>query len=1245
MIAKLLIYFSIMENLLGRIGEEGLRKCILKSSKELSVSSLFVTGVLDEHYPGLDSFYHDGVKEFHRSITFANELYTPASMGARKGDVLIGIKKVTKNATLTITGSDIPPSKASLDEIRKDSIEWKSFIMGLSSYSFFKGMAYGEKVRWLRENQRDDVNEPDFDMAEVKGSQGTFSSFGESLALTSNLELEKDYSLLEARSLFPTKPGSKARRNTLYFFLHYWKIVQPSKPVAFRGTSYKYPPGIIESSNSSEKYFVIPTGVTALKTIGIEIDGLISDSSTFEPPVSANQIVKALSFFTPSGLKSLIQKIIRVAPFEVDICGVRYDVELVLKTTLIALWNSPGSFVPDIQRFVTGKESVFKRLVVSVVEDGWYHDYNDLVMLLVCALAFQKKPDLGCELKLFEKLIEVALYSVRSRNRFLYSRYIHSKTKTIGNEVTSKDTSLMLAAKFLKDLRSFHSDEVMFIDIAEKETGSEKEKSKIERPTTMNFVCSIDQHWIANFVYLADWKWVSKHSSEGGYPLDHFFRMVWDTHTGINSRKALYTPQKKILKLQHLTYSYLSGNISSKYNTLYSPMSDGCDYVIELSSQWLAGLLGAIEVKAHTTWCLVTLNSDGSSVVPEWNVVRRPSREPTDASLSKKIIETAILEAKKILTKGIGLTGCTPPIDKLKGSRLYLTREEELRIGLVSEPKKFYKWDDVCSERKTVNTFEVKKIVGLEDPYPPKNFGVIKDSLQDFVVEVLSAYPKSVGNRFYSYISQKGVNITLPSISRDGGGTEKHLSLDDIAVHNLLNKISKHFPYLVYPTQKGNGYSLNSFDVNYHFITEMEKVLISQPKSNFRGEWKYSSDSKKRKLKDYQIEALEELKETNKGFLWLPPGAGKTLIVAKFLIHSIKSSKAPKFVIYTLPKSAIESVLAEIKYFGFDVNFIIPIAGWKKRPESKYSKNREVLLPFHINFIEHDDLRKAKRALFVSPQETFVIVDEVHKTFNDTQRTDVALELSRVSASGVVLTGTAVIDTKLYKLASWLKGSVDFEITDKNFWVAASAMISKNISTGIKKTYSYHPVVMSSNIKKKYESLIPPILGGSNEMADNSSFSKAIELCYGVCLNKMVDRSIDLLKQQTRCVMIVVKNSYQQHLFAELLLKKGVNEDEILVMGKESVLLESNDTSPIKVVVVPVNKSAGYTLTKATVMLTSVYFTNFATRKQLEGRIDRISQTSPEVFYEVYFSGILEKVMHSHILTSNLSGVLSTLSK
>ena len=220
----------------------------------------------------------------------------------------------------------------------------------------------------------------------------------------------------------------------------------------------------------------------------------------------------------------------------------------------------------------------------------------------------------------------------------------------------------------------------------------------------------------------------------------------------------------------------------------------------------------------------------------------------------------------------------------------------------------------------------------------------------------------------------------------------------------------------------------------------------------------------RRELWPHQHETVTDMMRNHEAglkgnMLWLKVGMGKTACILTFLGILKDKNELPPIIVYTLPESAIKSVMKEIQYFQVPINLIIPLSDIRKR-KSRYNSDEITISkscipkPGFVNLIEHDHLRRCEEILCQYAPSTFFVVDEVHKTMNDTKRSSVALQIADLSADFCVFTGTPVIDMNTYKLIGWLERIVDFEVNDKNLLVAANAMIAKKISTGIRTVLS-----------------------------------------------------------------------------------------------------------------------------------------------------------------------------------------------
>ena len=259
--------------------------------------------------------------------------------------------------------------------------------------------------------------------------------------------------------------------------------------------------------------------------------------------------------------------------------------------------------------------------------------------------------------------------------------------------------------------------------------------------------------------------------------------------------------------------------------------------------------------------------------------------------------------------------------------------------------------------------------------------------------------------------------------------------------------------------------------------------------------------------------------------------------------------------------------------------------------------------PFVINLIEHDHLRRYEETLTKVAPESILVVDEVHKTLNDTKRTSVALELAHLSRDFIVLTGTPIIDNNTYKLIGWLEQVVPHEVNTKNFWVAVNSMIAKKVNTGIKVIRKEISASFTNSEQIEYNDLVPPALGGKNVKPSIQEWIAATDICYRSVNKEMIKQVKEFINKQ-RGVMLVAKDRKHSEIFREMVITNiNISTNDIYLMETgDSIFLtdeavEQRKIRNYKIVIVPIRKAEGYTLTRLSAMVTSVYPSNNATRE------------------------------------------------
>jgi len=409
--------------------------------------------------------------------------------GVRPDEIVIGTKTQAKDAVLKIHDKLIPPWKRELDHIRAYEDVWKKFLNKLASLEFFGSLSVKQREDWLTEHQ----NNAKTYMDEIPGVKFEILQLGKS-DMRKKLTEEDIERLLsgetilatEVRAMFPRKPGSKAKRTTLMFRRSIWKVALTHREVqSFDGPTFNLTTGLITSSAKTRKADEVililerfggatPYDVGFLTTR----KSIALDEATIFPYILSmhgkftvediNTIQRATFTFTPAAYKSLLQKIIRFRPKVVDLGGDfgTYPADFVLATTLALLLIMPGSFVPDIQRYVTGMESAFKRLAVTIFEDSSVdNEHQSAVLRMICgAMLAQRVKSWRPDENLIETLFMLGDMAWNQDAAYCYN--IPRGIKLPPYDVDANATLLENASVLMDELRSFQSDLGMIRDIA-----------------------------------------------------------------------------------------------------------------------------------------------------------------------------------------------------------------------------------------------------------------------------------------------------------------------------------------------------------------------------------------------------------------------------------------------------------------------------------------------------------------------------------------------------------------------------------------------------------------------------------------------------------------------------------------------------------------------------------------------------------------------------------------------------------
>lgn len=1114
---------------------------------------------------------HSGDKK--SCYLYYNMVLSVAFTGAEPGDILMGYDTpVTEGCVIKLMCTANPMSRKTNKLTDGDA---------LGCVSRLKKMSPSERLAYVKSKAEDGERHIGhgcgiaFEVLQV--GPGVSERLGD---LEAGNLVGKMFTTIEFEKLF-----IDAGTPTLFLIKGFWRVSEDFNiQIGWKGIVLDIEAGkLVESCDSrcfvyngfssnyvkKEKDWVRPAG--AVKEVALMYPGDLPCKSALDLAESMgyDTCLKAHTRgFTPAAYKSLMQKIIRFRPENVGFLdGTRCKASDGLVTCLALLADHIGSFVPDIQRFVGGLESMAKRLAICIYEDS-YGEPEWLMSLLSGALLAQLDRSWRPPASLFVKWFEWGLAALESPKKLDVDFLSAKDDKPF--VIDSGASVLQNCSAILDVLKAFHCDYGLTRGWI---TRCKGEIVSFDRPEVMPLGHCVDHHWAPHLCHLFP---AGKFKNHG-----EIIERIWVKSSRINSRCGLVKPCEMVACAQAEFLRRMNGVVGER----------GCKdgeyetFEVELDDSWLAGMVGPMEINVSPKM-IATVNT---KCISEILVIKKPSRDVKTSDLTEKQRERGVQCAMNRLENGV----------KCRGG---VVRRCNDGVWLVDGVE----WD----------VWRVKRIeFPVHDGFEGSGMGLV-DPCKDYC----SGWDVRVLRRSLMYLSHYRGRFELKKISRDGKGSD----VIDCEVYRYFEFLHKWVPGAIEPTGVGK------YKVPNMYLLMVVRQYIEEYLHDLSGisnvKWNIVEDP--RPLWKHQVGMVSDLlSATSRGsFIWAPVGSGKTKVVMTYLARLVEQGKMPDYVIYTLPKSAVVSVKKEIELFCKDVVVISPL---------KTSKRREFVKGC-VNLVEHDHLRRFdSEYLGCIGSKSLLIVDEVHRTLNETLRTGVAVELGHCACRFVVMTGTPIIDSKTQKLIPWLEQIVDFEVNERNFWVAANGMISCKFESVV--SCEYEDVRCDLSGYSEYFKYVPPILGGKNQNPSYDDWRAAVGICREVCDLEMVAKVRELVGVGRRVMLVAGDQAHRSRLCGDL---KGLRVHEMI----EPVCFDVNSPDLYDVVVVTVRQSEGYTLTKMNAMVTSVYPSNDATRQQLEGRINRIGQVVG-VSYHTYHAGVLSELYESHSKARGLSVALSGLAK
>lgn len=1186
-----------------------------------------------------------------------------ASTGVRNGEYITSAPGAKQNTgtvmrlrTNNMDGIAYPPllpwvANLDLIEIRDQ----------LRQIPFFAPMTEEQRLIWLRDHGN---THKDLYMDDVKGLQVRFIKIGGKFMLDSLSTEQIDtllrgnprdaqgfYPIEEVVAMFPRKTGrGMGGKSTLVFRPNNWVILPDQETISsFNGLYLDIDTltlrfGIVNKPAGGDLLIIKLSKQSLASQSKLNVkEYALSVINRTTPltwisclslvPQYVQEIEKwrpIIAWASPALLKSIIQKIIRTRCTTIS-CGegdnkVQVSSAAALLTAFFLLLLHAGSFVPNIQRFVSGTESAFKRGAVSIFEDSYMEDGRALMGMLACGqLAQHYEKWQPTDIHIINA-IQALLAAQKDRRIFEYDTKEEKKELSTSSVMTSWSMSALL----LSELKSFESDISMLDSIARNE-GKARLVVAPGTETNMDIIHAVDHH---TWTEIAHYIPIYKGDIQEEYK--DVFNSIWHNAVGINPRRNTYpitnlvTRKASIIShAQRMLWIVKAREAKTLPPQIERPIiNETINFTYELPTSWLAGLIGHIETRAG----IAVLGTDD---ILRLIAIRRPSRDAKDkGDLTEEEKTKVIAEAKEKLVQGIQLR-CVPETFPQLNSAIVYLKDIDYELQLTNGT--IIRWNDFC-HMSFHFPLHPPAPASLEQALTYDGIGIMKGAHAAFD-RLLGLLQSATLSRLLTYLVGSHSIILLNKIGRDGNGVDYTVTPEDTNVNYILGILCCLYPGAL--IKSGNGFIVKNGPLLWWLREKIQLALLTDGvQSRDRTRWG-AVRRPQRALWEHQIDSLNDMKERHlRGYrfnaLWLEMGLGKTGIAIEYLVWLIESNRMYEYCIVTVPPSAVDSWIKELDFYN------IPHQVLDMRTSRARDKATE-LKGGIVNIVWHDHLRlgdmpeqlkkKAPYALF--------IVDEFHKTMAHTIRSSLAIEAARLSADCLAMTGTLIRGTDNKELIPWLEQVVEFEVTtdgNNNLFTAIGALISRKATTKV--------IVERKNVEaqltnpSEYYSLVPKNLGGT---AVRINFRAALDLSYAAA-DAEVLRLILYYTSQRESIFVIARTGKVQEEYKNKLEGGGVRNIYLIGKGK-SLTMGPEEKSPYSVIITTPQYAEGYSLSNIRVSISTVFLSNQATRSQLDARLNRGNQKYPSILLITVHGGILTYIMKKYEEARSLAAALKGLAQ
>jgi superfamily II DNA or RNA helicase len=636
---------------------------------------------------------------------------------------------------------------------------------------------------------------------------------------------------------------------------------------------------------------------------------------------------------------------------------------------------------------------------------------------------------------------------------------------------------------------------------------------------------------------------------------------------------------------------------------------------------------------------------------------KRGSTNPNDLSPASK---TKAIEAfRHDLARG-KLTIKMAPIPEWSGAHVRLHNNTVFQLQLPNHVDIWTDWEDLRDLEVRVRLpQETKGLKGLE--------ALVGASAVE-TVRLACFLLRSAGKNL----------ITMPKLSRGGGGSDSHVPRAMLDAFRFLQELSRRYPCVLQPAvgSKRNGLVLGFRILHYPMLLHLRRhteQLMDAGANNKEEDGDEKMEAKaafghlcrpeNRPIWVQQLAALQSMREQRaqgrRGFaIWLKTGAGKTSLPLEHISEE-EAESGLQNLIYVVNMESLINIITQLQEFKqppTNIKILVPIQDLpdkvKKteafRPflwpwSSHHDEDGQLQLPSgtgNVFLITHDHLKhKAMGSLDAIASRSAVVVDEAHLAMAPSQRTQAALSLCSRAHMFYMMTGTPTLSSSLTGMAEWFALMVDFPVTRETVWLCIASAIFSDVQQDSRiEMRTVEAEFADPAEKSRYESLVPISCGGSNDGRKTSQqIAEALQICQVRCRQTVVQQAIDFTHEsKTGGALILFNHSSDREEYLGYLKEAKIARSSIFVVGVDGAALELTDetvrngvTPDYRFVLAPISSALGCQWSRLKAVFSSVIPANQAKRSQSGARLARPGQSAKVVPYVVVHIGLLSMLMRS----------------